>query len=92
MYDGKLGQWLDLQRKHKRGWKGSEPMPTEREQQLQQLVDQGKLCLRLDLYIVVAVFIIFIAFHVFASMPNIINSAGTFKEIFTFFLTHVNLR
>lgn len=40
-YEGKLGRWLQDQRRMKKGTRGSKRLTAEREEKLQELVDQG---------------------------------------------------
>ena len=46
-YSGKLGPWLQTQRRMKKGTKGNKRLTDEREAQLQTLVDQGRCCVLL---------------------------------------------
>jgi hypothetical protein len=46
-YSGKLGPWLQTQRRMKKGTKGNKRLTDEREAQLQTLVDQGRRCVLL---------------------------------------------
>lgn len=50
-YGGKLGRWLDLQRRMKKGRRGTGKLTPEREALLQALVDQGK-CYKNVFYLV----------------------------------------
>jgi len=58
-YSGKLGPWLQTQRRMKKGTKGNKRLTDEREAQLQTLVDQGRCCVLLQVVVSVSVLVLF---------------------------------